>query len=182
MGRRKQPEIRERLLDACTDAALASGMPDRLGPFAVAAGTSPRMLQYHFSTKEALQRAVLQRARTRQRRDFGALLRVRPDEDYRTTLGRAWAGMTGPEGQRYLAMFGRLREDAEQQLWPGFRQEATTDWLAPLEDGLRTIGRAELATLVLAVIRGLILDLDSTGDTARVDAAWAAFVATLQDG
>ena len=179
MGRRKQPEIRERLLEACTDAVLAGGLPHRLEPFAAAAGTSTRMLLYHFGTKEALLRAVLRQARARQRQDWEALLRVRPDEDYRTTLARAWLGMTGPEGQRYLAVFNRLREDAEQQLWPGFRREATTDWLAPLEEGLRTIGRPELATLVLAVIRGLIMDLDSTGDTGRADRAWAMFVASL---
>jgi AcrR family transcriptional regulator len=179
MGRQRQPEIADRLLEACTDAALAGGLPDRLEPFATATGTSSRMLLYHFGTKEALLRAVLQRARARQRRDWEALLRVRPDEDYRTTLARAWAGMTGPEGQRYLAVFNRLREDAEQQLWPGFRREATTDWLGPLQEGLATIGRPELATLVLAVVRGLVVDLDATGDTDRVDAAWATFVAEL---
>jgi AcrR family transcriptional regulator len=179
MGRQRQPEIADRLLEACTDVALAGGLPDRLETFAAATGTSSRMLLYHFGTKEALLRAVLQQARARQRRDWEALLRVRPDEDYRTTLARAWAGMTGPAGQRYLAVFNRLREDAEQQLWPGFRREATTDWLGPLEDGLRTLGRPELATLVLAVIRGLIVDLDATGDTARVDRAWALFVASL---
>ena len=181
VGRSRQPEIRERLLEACTDAALAGGLPDRLEPFATATGTSPRMLLYHFGTKDALLRAVLQRARARQRQDFEALLQVRPDEDYLTTLGRAWTGMTGP-GRPYLALFGRLREDAEQQLWPGFRQEATTDWLAPLRDGLRTIGRPELATLVLAVIRGLVMDLEATGDTGRVDRAFADFLASLRAG
>jgi AcrR family transcriptional regulator len=181
VGRSKQPEIRERLLDTCTDHALATGLPDRLEAFAVASGTSTRMLLYHFGTKEALLRAVLRRARDRQRQDFEALLRVRPDEDYLTTLGRAWAGMTGAQGRLYLTMFGRLREDAEQQLWPGFRREATTDWLAPLEDGLSTLGRPELATLVLAVIRGLIMDLDATGDTARVDRAFADLLASLRD-
>jgi AcrR family transcriptional regulator len=181
MGRSRQPEIRERLLDACTDHALAHGLPDRLEPFATASGTSTRMLLYHFGTKEALLRAVLQRARSRQRQEFEALLRVRPDEDYRTTLGRAWTGMTSAPGRRYLDLFGRLRGDAEQQLWPGFRREATTDWLAPLQDGLRTLGRPELATLVLAVIRGLIMDLDATGDADRVDRAFADLVSSLHD-
>lgn len=180
MGRVKQPEIRERLLDACTDAALAGGLPDRLEPLSAATGTSARMLLYHFGTKEALLRAVLHRARTRQRQQFEALLRVQPDEDYRTTLSRAWAGMTGPAGRPFLAMFGRLREDAAQQLWPGFRREATTDWLAPLEEGLGTIGRPELATLVLAVIRGLVMDLESTGDADRVDRAFADLLAALR--
>jgi len=180
VGRNRQPEIRERLLDACADHALASGLPDRLEAFAVASGTSTRMLLYHFGTKEALLRAVLPRPRTRQRQDFEELLRVRADEDYTTTLAAAWTGITGPSGRRYVALFGRLRDDADQQLWPGFRREATTDWLGPLRDGLRTIGHPELATLVLAVIRGLLLDLEATGEAARVDRAFADFLTSLR--
>ena len=78
-------------------------------------------------------------------------------------------------------MFGRLREDAEQRLWPGFQREATTDWLIPLTEGLESIGQPQLATLVLAVIRGLIMDLEATGDAARTDRAFADFVHTLED-
>lgn len=75
--------------------------------------------------------------------------------------------MTGPHGRPYLRMFGQLRESTEQHLWPDFRREATTDWLAPLEAGLGSSGgRPGHATLVLAVARGLLLDLDATGDTA----------------
>lgn len=179
MGRRPQPDIRDRLLDACADYALAHGLPDRLGPLATATGTSARMLIYHFGTRDALLRAVLRRARQRQLDAFGDLLRVRPDEPYTTTLDRAWTSITGSDGRPYLRMFGRLRESAAQQLWPDFRRTATTDWLGPLEDGLRSTGRPELATLVLAVIRGLLMDLDATGDTARTDRAFRDFLAAL---
>ena len=179
MGRQRQPQIRQRLLQACTDHALAHGLPDRLEPFAAAAGTSSRMLIYHFSTKEALLREVLAEARTRQRRDFEHLLRPRPGEAYLATLCTAWAGMTTAPGRAYLELFGRLREDAEQRLWPGFRLQATTDWLAPLGEGMATLGRPELATLVLAVVRGLIMDLEATGDTARTDRAWADLITVL---
>jgi hypothetical protein len=87
--------------------------------------------------------------------------------------------MTGPTGRPYLQMFGRLHDTAGEPHWPGFRRAATTDWLAPLEEGMATIGRPELATLVLAVIRGLLQDLDATGDTERTDAAFHDFLATL---
>ncbi|MEU5092746.1 TetR/AcrR family transcriptional regulator [Streptomyces sp. NPDC021356] len=180
MGRRPQPHIRERLLDACADHALAHGLPDRLEPLATATGTSARMLIYHFGTRDALLRAVLGRARQRQLDTFGDLLRVRPGEPYTATLERAWISITGPDGQPYLRMFGQLRESAEQQLWPGFRRTATTDWLGPLEEGLRSIGRPDLATLVLAVIRGLLMDLDATGDTTRTDRAIREFLGALE--
>jgi AcrR family transcriptional regulator len=179
VGRRPRPEIKERLLDACTDHALDHGLPGRLEPLARAAGTSTRMLIYHFGTRDALLSAVLERARQRQLATFGELLRARPGEPYTDTLARAWTFMTGPDGKPYLRMFGQLRESAAQQLWPGFRRVATTDWLGPLEDGLRGIDRPELATLVLAVIRGLLMDLDATADRGRADRAFAQFLSTL---
>jgi AcrR family transcriptional regulator len=182
VGRHRQPAIKQRLLDACTDHALEHGLPDRLAPLAAAAGTSARVLIYHFGTRDALLRAILGHARQRQLETFGELLHARADEPYTATLGRAWTVMTGPGGRPYLRMFGQLRESTEQQLWPDFRRAATTDWLAPLEVGLRSIGRPELATLVLAVIRGLLMDLDATGDTARTDRAFEDFLDALAAG
>ncbi|MBO2464450.1 TetR/AcrR family transcriptional regulator [Actinomadura violacea] len=179
MGRHKQPEIRDRILDACVDHALAHGLPDHLEPLATASGTSTRMLIYHFGTRDALLRETLGRARRRQRDFFGELVAPRPDEPYLSTLRRAWRVMTGPAGRPYLSMFGRLREDAQQRLWPGFRRESTTDWLQPLEDGMRSIGRPELGTLVLAVVRGLIMDIEATGDASRADQAFDDFLAVL---
>lgn len=80
--------------------------------------------------------------------------------------------MTQPPGRFYLDVFTRLREDAEQRLWPGFRAEATTDWLGPLQDGMASLGRPELASVVLALLRGLVMDLQATGDTTRTGRAW----------
>src|SRR6059058_4238419 len=97
MGRHPQPEIRQRILDACTDHALEHGLPDRLGPLAAAAGTSNRMLIYHFGTRDGLLREVLEQARRRQVDAFNDLLRLRADEPYRATLARAWAAISGPQ-------------------------------------------------------------------------------------
>lgn len=180
MGRRHQPQVRQRLLDACTDHALEHGLPSRLGPLATAAGTSTRMLIYHFGTRDALLREILGHARSRQLEVFTDLLGVRPDEPYPVTLDRAWTAMTGPAGQPYLRMFTRLHDTAGEPLWPGFRRTATTDWLPLLEDGLRSLGRPELATVVLAVIRGLLMDLDATGDTARTSSAFRDFLTTIR--
>ena len=180
MGRHAQPEIRQRLLDACTDYALEQGLPDRLEPLATAAGTSSRMLIYHFGTRDGLLRGILRQARQRQVKAFTDLLRLRSDEAYPVTLARAWTAISGPPGEPYLRMFTRLHDTAGEPLWPGFRRTATTDWLAPLEDGLRSLGRPELATVVLAVIRGLLMDLDATGDTARTNQAFIDFLTTIE--
>ena len=179
MGRRRQPEIRQGLLDACTDHAVAQGLPDRLEPLAAATGASARMLLYHFGTRDALLLAVLQQARQRQLEVFSELLRVRPDEPYTATLAAAWKEFTGPRGQPYLRLFGQLHDTAGQPLWPDFRRAATTDWLAPLKEGMRSLGHPELATVVLAVIRGLLMDLDATGDTTRTDQAFTDFPSAI---
>lgn len=180
VGRRPQPEIKQRLLDACTDYALSHGLPDRLEPLASAAGTSARMLIYHFGTRDVLLRAVLAQARQRQLTAFGDLLRVRPGQPYLDTLAQAWAFIAGAEGRPYLRMFQQWGASAAQELLPDFRRAATTDWLGPLEEGLHSIGRPELATLVLAVIRGLLMDLDATGENERTDRAFADFLSTLE--
>ena len=179
MGRRPQPAIKQQLLDACTEYALEHGLPDRVEPLAEASGASARMLLYHFGTRDDLLRAILRSARQRQLDMFGGLLEARAGEVYTVTLRRAWTRMTGPGGQPYLRMFGQLRQSTEQQLWPDFRRLATTDWLRPLEEGLGSIGRSDAATLVLAVIRGLLMDLDATGDTARTDQAFHDFLTTI---
>jgi len=179
MGRLPQPQIRQRLLDACTDYALEQGLPDRLEPLATAADTSSRMLIYHFGTRDGLLREILGQARHRQVEAFTDLIRRRPEEAYPVTLARAWSAISGPPGEPYLRMFTRLHDTAGEPLWPGFRRTATTDWLAPLEDGLRSLGRPERATVVLAVIRGLLMDLGATGDTARANQAFDDFLATI---
>lgn len=176
MGRHAQPEIRRRLLDACTEHALEHGLPERLGPLAAAAGTSSRMLVYHFGTRDDLLRAILREARRRQVEAFTELLRVRPGEPYGVTLQNAWTAMAGPEGRRWFRIFTPLHDRAGGPLWPGFRREATTDWLGPLQAGL---GSPERATLALAVIRGLLMDLDATRDAERADRAFADFAALL---
>ena len=180
MGRQPQPEIKAELLEACTSYALEHGLPEGLEPLAEATGVSSRMLLYHFGTRDDLLRAVLGRARSQQVAMYTDLLRARPGTPYTAVLDEAWRAMTGPDGQPYLRMFGgQLRHGHEQRLWPGFRRIATTDWLGPLEEGLRSIGRPELATLVLAVIRGLLMDLEATEDTARVDRAFRDFLGVV---
>ena len=171
---------REALLEATVRVVARAGLRKVTNRVvAEEAGVTHGLVSHHFGTRDALLRETLRRARQRQRDFFGELVSPRPDEPYLSTLRRAWRVMTGPAGRPYLSMFGKLRENAEQRLWPGFRREATTDWLQPLEDGMRSIGRAELATLVLAVVRGLIMDIEATGDVPRCDQAFDDFLAAL---
>jgi len=139
------------------------------------------MLLYHFGTRDELLRAVLRRAGERHLASVGELLHVVPGERYTATLATAWVGLTGPESQSFVRM-SALREQREDSLWPGFRARATTDWFPLLAQGLSTIDPAPSATLVLAVIRGLIMDLDATADLTRVDQAFTGFLRSIDPG
>lgn len=65
-----------------------------------------------------------------------------------------------------------------------FARHSVIDWLPALEDGFLADGdqpaqAQRLATLTLAVTRGLLLDRNATEDRARVDGAQALFVQLL---
>jgi AcrR family transcriptional regulator len=185
MGRRPQPRIRERLLDGGTRFLLDNGLPaPSLTPIAAALGTSPRMLIYHFGTKDKLVREALVEARRRQRALFDAALTHRPGVPYADTLAAAWSTLAGPEGQSYVRLFSAVHAlpDGESP-WGDFPVMATHDWLPILEAGLRADGYPDppaLATLALAVARGLFLDRRSTGEYGRGADAYAAFIDMLR--
>jgi len=105
MGRRPQPERRAALLEACTDEVLRQGLPGlTLARLAAAAGTSSRMLLYHFSTRDQLVLEALQEARRRQQEVFGELLALRTGVPYGTVVAEAWDGITAPELRPYLRL------------------------------------------------------------------------------
>ncbi|HMG63233.1 MAG TPA: hypothetical protein VK599_09815, partial [Streptosporangiaceae bacterium] len=71
--------------------------------------------------------------------------------------------------------------------WAGFAAATVADWLAVLAAAQPARHRATEAglaerTLVLAVLRGALLDLLATGDTLRVTSAVQAHLAGLARG
>ncbi len=172
MGRRPQPERRAALLAACTDELLRHGLSGlTLAKMAAAAGTSSRMLLYHFSTRDQLVLGALQEARRRQQQVFGELLAPRPRVPYATVLIEAWDEITAPELRPYLRLFGQLHDlPADQNPWTEFRVRSITDWLPTVEAGLHADGHpnaAALATAIIAAVRGLLQDLNATADHQR---------------
>jgi len=185
MGRQRQPEIRARLLDGCTRHLLDHGLPvASLRTLADGLDTSPRMLIYHFGTKDALVREALIEARRRQRELFDTALRHRPGQDYADTLTAAWTTLTSEQAYRYVRLFAAVHALPPDEVpWQQFPIMAVHDWLPTLEEGLRADGHPQphtLATLVLAVARGLLLDEHATADHERATAAWAAFTTMLR--
>ncbi|HET6165247.1 MAG TPA: TetR/AcrR family transcriptional regulator [Marmoricola sp.] len=171
------PSARQQeLLELAYAYALEQGLVDlSLRPLAAAIGSSPRVLLYLFGSKDGLVRALLARARV----DELALLDDLDSGDAPERLGllaaaeRLWAWLSAEDHRALLRLWaeGYVRSLVEPDgPWAGFAEATVRDWLAVL-DGRRDEagdGGAERRTYVLAVLRGGLLDLLATGDTARV--------------
>jgi AcrR family transcriptional regulator len=182
-GADETPSARQsELLERAYTYALQHGLGDlSLRPLATAIGSSPRVLLYLFGSKDGLVRALLTRAR---QEELAMLAALRIDDGpVATRLARAaeavWSWLARPEHRALLALwvegYGRSLVDTEGP-WAGYARSTVDDWLAvfaraqPAAVRRTARGRAE-RTLVLAVLRGALLDLVATGDTERITAA-----------
>jgi AcrR family transcriptional regulator len=164
MARPVDPHRRAAVLAKAADYVLERGLAGlSLRPLAKALGTSPRMLLYDFETKERLIHEILAEIR---RREVGLL-----EADVHT-LDDVWRWIATPEREPFLRLFFEVyvdalgREEAEPLVrdWLDYLQ---TSWHPPVDEAT--------ATLMVAVVRGLLLDRLATGDRARTDAALRRF-------
>jgi len=188
LGRPLEPDKKARLRGAVADYVLAHGLADlSLRPLAKAVGSSARMLIYHFGSREALVREALEEIRDREDAHVKAWwdsegARPRPLAAF---IHAYWKRLSDPEAEpaaRFLfeayamalrrpAEFGRFME-IPVAYWQGLLARAS------VPDG----GDAELATIILAFMRGLLLDRLATGRSRRLDGAVDRFVAMLEAG
>ncbi len=163
---------REELLERAYRYALEHGVADlSLRPLAAAVGSSPRVLLFLFGSKAGLVHALLARAR----RDELELLdraRAAGDRDVTAIAGELWAWLAAEEHRALLKLwvegYARSVLDPAAEPWAGFAQATVADWLDLLAE---VTGDVVERTLILAVLRGALLDLLATGDVARVSAA-----------
>jgi len=163
----------EELLERAYRYALQNGVADMsLRPLAAAVGSSPRVLLFLFGSKAGLVQALLDRAR----RDELALLdRARSasagERDLLTVAAELWGWLAAEEHRGLLRLwvegYGRSLLDPDGP-WGGFARATVTDWLELLGE---LPGDAAERTLILAVLRGAMLDLLATGELGRVSAA-----------
>src|SRR5271155_4722054 len=162
------------MLDAAVDYAVEHGLADlTLRPLADALGVMPNTLVHHFGSKEEMLSAILNGVRDRLR-----AMRAQMEEESsrgplasrQAPLGGVWAGASGPERLPFFRSFFEAYGLALQQpeRFRPFLDRVVADWLVSAEP--------ERATLELAVVRGLLLDLLTSGERDRVDAAFALFV------
>ncbi len=171
------------LLEAAYGYVLSNGLAEMsLRPLAKAIGSSPRVLLFLFGSKEGLTRALLARAREDELSYLDALRNARHpahgDQALAETGREVWFWLADPAHRALLALWteGYARSlQSEPGPWAEFARDTVSDWLdllaarqPPGKAG--PDARAE-RTLLLAVLRGALLDLLATGDHDRVTAA-----------
>lgn len=188
MARPRDEARREELRAGACDYLLRVGVSAAdLGEIASELGTSARMLVHHFGSKESLIAAAVAEARARQRQLFDDWFDRHDARGLSGLLEVLGELMRAPEARPYLRLFSEVYSLAIQRpdRFPEFSTLAAVhDWLPRLEAELRTAGEPEeeltgLATLALAVQRGLLLDLLGTGEEERVQAANRAAIERL---
>ncbi|HTV93599.1 MAG TPA: TetR/AcrR family transcriptional regulator [Verrucomicrobiae bacterium] len=178
MSRTVDLERRAALLERVEAYILEHGFAGlSLRPLADAVDSSPRMLLYHFGSKEGMVTAVLRSARERQLALFDRLRRNEVTTPA-AICKAAWAYMSQPKVGPMLKLFFETYALAlrDPEAFPGFLEGAVEDWLRFLGDPIRKGGasprqaRAQ-ATIVLATYRGFMLDFAATGDRERIGRA-----------
>jgi AcrR family transcriptional regulator len=179
MARPPNPGIRERLRDQAVDYVLSHGVADlALRPMAKALKTSARMLIYHFGSREGLMRQI--RTGLREREDARIQAWFRSGEKPRTMpefLSWYWKRLSAPRARPAARLIFELYSLALRNPhdYPGVLEDPLAYWQKLTEKaGIGSKADSIEPTLLLAAIRGLLLDLCATGDRARVGRAMEA--------
>ncbi len=179
---------RDELLERAYSYVLEQGLSGlSLRPLAAAIQSSPRVLLFLFGSKDGLIGALLARARADELRLLDELRAGERDVELAEAAGAIWDWLAAVPRRPLL----RLWADAYGQSlirpdgpWRGFARATVEDWLALLATtqptGVRdSPAAAAERTLVLAVLRGALLDLLATGDAERAGAAVQRHLAAL---
>jgi AcrR family transcriptional regulator len=186
VGRPVNLQRRGELLDAAVEYAAEYGFSElSWRPVAAALGVSPTALVHHFGTKEQMLQAILERLRERIFVATRDLAGEQPDlaTEARASWTRAVDPQHAAEFRLFFAVYGRALQAPQQ--FAAFLEQVVGYWMSALVDAQgpdtdpATATRA--ATLVIATIRGLLLDLLATGDRDRIQDAAESFLAGLEN-
>jgi AcrR family transcriptional regulator len=189
MARPPDPTIRARLRERAIDYVLAHGIADlSLRPLAAKLGTNARMLVYHFGSREGLMRAILAGLREREDARIARWLATSKGGGSRTLAAFVlwyWRRVSAPAARPAVLLLFELyglalRHPAE---YPSVLGDPVAYWQRLTRQvGLESGGDATIATLALAALRGLLLDLAATGDRLRTGRAMRALARSLDTG
>jgi AcrR family transcriptional regulator len=172
---------RQEILEATIAYLVKHGLADlSLRPLAAAAGTSARLLIYHFGSKEQLLAEVLDTLQRRLRESFVQASATKEDEPPLRTF---WNWATSRRNFRSLRLLYELQILAAQNpdSYGRYLARNSRDWIELVRTAIPPAERTDaMATLLVAVFDGLFLELMSTGDRKRTTAALDEFISVVR--
>jgi AcrR family transcriptional regulator len=179
---------RGELLEAVAEYVLANGVASlSLRRVAEAVGVSHVTLQHHFGTKEQLVGEIVEHLLERFTPQ-GAYPGGTPDPDLDLpTRWRAlWTHLTSPRGQRDTRLFVEVlgQSQFEGADYAPAVKRSIDHRLDLMRTNMVALGCPEeeapaFATLALATLRGLVIDLLATGERERVNEAFERALETI---
>lgn len=177
---------RQELLDRVTDDLAVNGLVDfSLRRAARAAGTTHKVLLYHFDGADDLLAQAMFRLRERRISNVLAAAAKSPVRQTLAARVRAiWPVLMADEsGLRVIDQaIGLVMYDPERYAQLG--REASTQYLPSLlslcPEDWSDQRKSEVAHMMLAIFRGFLMDWRTTGETARIDAGTEALLRALE--
>jgi AcrR family transcriptional regulator len=140
------------------------------------------MLVHHFGSRDALIAGAVAHARSQLLDTCRSQLAELSPRDLRDLVSTLRTIITDPANRPFFRLFEEVNALSQTQpdRFPGFGRASVHDWLPQFTELLRSSSPDDVtakaqATLALAVIRGLMLDDNATGDHSRIDDAFAVF-------
>lgn len=167
---------REELVGQATDYVLEAGLIGlSLRPMAVALGTSDRMLNYHFGSKDELVASVL---RESSERSAARIRGLSPATSVRQAVLDLWVAISGPDQQRCQRMYVEAAALGlfGSEPYASAVREANQVWLDSIRDFLIESGAPKgrslrMVTLLDSAFMGFQLDLPLDEDDADLKQA-----------
>lgn len=177
---------RQQLLDATIEYLLENGVGNlSLRPLAAAIGTKARLLIYHFGSRDVLVSSALSVVLRRIQQTF---LTMHSEATLDRTLLGFWRFATDKPTEPYLRLLFEVHGLAinNPAMFGEYVRGSLDSWNLLIANRLSkrnttTRQREELATLIIAVFDGLLLDYLATGDLERTTSALLLFTKRLKN-
>jgi AcrR family transcriptional regulator len=163
------------LLENLIAYLIRHGVADlSLRPMAAAVGTSARLLIFHFGSKERLLIEALDEMQARLQRSLADLLAGEAGVARPAPLRLFWDWALKEPNFPQLRVLYQLQILAAQdhKTYGRYLRRNSLNWLELVQAALKPSQRSTtLATLIVAVFDGLLIEVMSTGDRRRASAA-----------
>jgi AcrR family transcriptional regulator len=173
---------RRELLDRVTNDLAVNGLVDfSLRRAARAAGTTHKVLLYHFNGADDLLRQAIWQLRERRISNALAAIQAVDQPTLAARIRAVWPALVGEESRVLDQAIGLMMYDTERyaDLGRGASQQYLPALLALCPDGWSDQRKLEVAEMILAALRGFLIDRLSSGNTTGVQAGFEALTRAL---